>query len=94
MTITDNTLFPLHDVSWFPAFVQIFRQLWRKIFTYTNLVFSFLESRTGTFRVSACFAKALDETMQRERQEEIEHEDSMEENAGPLLISKLEVQHQ
>ena len=30
--------------------------------------------------------------MQRERQEEIEHEESMEENAGPLLISKLEVQ--
>lgn len=32
--------------------------------------------------------------MQRERQEEVEHEESMEENAGPLLISKLEVQRQ
>jgi len=30
--------------------------------------------------------------MQRERQEEIENEVSMEENAGPLLINKLEVQ--
>lgn len=29
--------------------------------------------------------------MQRERQEEIENEVSMEENAGPLLINKLEV---
>lgn len=32
--------------------------------------------------------------MQRERQEEIENEISMEENAGPLLINKLEVQRQ
>ena len=30
--------------------------------------------------------------MQRERQEETEHDELMEENAGPLLISKLEVQ--
>jgi len=32
--------------------------------------------------------------MQQERQGEIEHEVSMEENAGPLLINKLEVQRQ
>jgi len=32
--------------------------------------------------------------MQQERQGEIEHEASMEENAGPLLINKLEVQRQ
>ena len=32
--------------------------------------------------------------MQRERQEETEHDDVMEENAGPLLINKLEVQRQ
>lgn len=32
--------------------------------------------------------------MQRERQEEIENELSMEENAGPLLINRLEVQRQ
>ena len=29
--------------------------------------------------------------MQQERQGEIDHEVSMEENAGPLLITKLEV---
>lgn len=38
--------------------------------------------------------KFFSEVMQRERQEETEHDDVMEENAGPLLINKLEVLRQ